>query len=55
MAATDMHATIEELSEVVFSVLSVPKLHNKEQLRLRESLEMAVRRVEAWCELAASL
>jgi hypothetical protein len=33
MAATDMHATIE-LLEAVFSVLSVLKLYNKEQLQL---------------------
>jgi hypothetical protein len=30
---------------VVFSVRSVPRLYKEEQLRLRESLETAVRRV----------
>jgi hypothetical protein len=34
---------------------SMPGLYNKERLRLRESLETAVRRVEDWCEMAASL
>jgi hypothetical protein len=34
---------------------SVPRLYNVEQLRLRESLETAVRRVGDWCEMAASL
>jgi hypothetical protein len=32
MAATDMHATIEEMLEVVFSVQSVPRLDNEVQL-----------------------
>jgi hypothetical protein len=36
-------ATIEGLLGEVFSVLSVPKLYNEKQLRLRESLETAVR------------
>jgi hypothetical protein len=39
----------------VFSVRSVPRLYNEEQLRLRESLETAVRRVGGWCEMAGSL
>jgi hypothetical protein len=34
MAATDMHATIEELLEAVFSVRSVPRLYNEGRLRL---------------------
>jgi hypothetical protein len=34
---------------------SVPRLYNEEQLRLRESLETAVRTVGGWCEMAASL
>jgi hypothetical protein len=36
-------------------MLSVPRLHNEEQLRLGESLETAVRRAGGWCEMAASL
>jgi hypothetical protein len=44
-----------ELLEAVFSVRPVPSLDNEEQLRLRESLEMTVRRVGVWCEMAASL
>jgi hypothetical protein len=34
MAARDAHATMEELLEAVFSVRSMPRLHNDEQLRL---------------------
>jgi hypothetical protein len=34
---------------------SVPRLYNEMQLRLREGLEMAVRKVGGWCEMAASL
>jgi hypothetical protein len=37
------------------SVRSVPRLCNKDQLPLRDSLEKAVRRVGGWCEMAASL
>jgi hypothetical protein len=48
-------ATIETLLGEVFSVRSVPRLYNEEQLRLWESFETAVRRVECWCEMAASL
>jgi hypothetical protein len=40
MAVTDTHATTEELSEALFSVRSVPRLYNEDQLPLRESLEM---------------
>jgi hypothetical protein len=54
MAATDTHATTELLEEV-FSVWSVPRIYNEEQLQLQESLETAVRRVGGWCEMAASL
>jgi hypothetical protein len=32
MAATDTHATIEELLEAVFSVRSLPNLYNEDQL-----------------------
>jgi hypothetical protein len=42
MAATDKHATIEELLEAVFAVRSVPRLYKEEQLQLRDSLETAV-------------
>jgi hypothetical protein len=53
MAATDAHATMEELLEAVFSVQSVPRLYNEEQLRLRVSLEAAARRVGVSCEIVA--
>jgi hypothetical protein len=33
----------------------VLRLYNEEQLRLRESLETAVRRAGGWCEMDASL
>jgi hypothetical protein len=39
---TDTYATIDELLEEVFSVQSVPRLHNKDQLPLQESPEMAL-------------
>jgi hypothetical protein len=42
MAATDTHATTEELLEAVFSVRPVPILHNEEKLRLRTSLEAII-------------
>jgi hypothetical protein len=51
MIARDKHATIVELLEAVFSVRSVPRLYNEGQ----RSLEMTVRRVGGWCEMAASL
>jgi hypothetical protein len=54
MAATDTETTVE-LLEAVFSVRSMWRLYNEEQLRLRESLETAVRRVGSLCEMAASL
>jgi hypothetical protein len=47
--------TIEELLREAFSMRSVPRLCNEEQLRLRESIEPAMRRVGGWCEMAASL
>jgi hypothetical protein len=34
---------------------SVPRMYNKEQLRLPESLETAVRREPGWSETVASL
>jgi hypothetical protein len=34
MTATDTHGTIEELLEAVFSVRSVPRLNNDDQLPL---------------------
>jgi hypothetical protein len=55
IATTDAHAKIEELLEDVFSVESVPRLYNEDQLPLRDSPETAVRRVGGWCEMAASL
>jgi hypothetical protein len=39
--------------EAVFSVLSVPRLYNEEQLSLPESPETTVRRAEGWCEDAS--
>jgi hypothetical protein len=45
MAAKDMHATMEELLEAVFSVWFMLRLYNESQLPLEESIETAVRRV----------
>jgi hypothetical protein len=53
MAEKDAHATMEELLEVVFSVRSVSRLSNEKQLRLRESLEIAVRRIGVSCGTVA--
>jgi hypothetical protein len=39
ITATDTHAKIEEMLEGVCSVVSVPRLHNEHQLRLRQSRE----------------
>jgi hypothetical protein len=55
MAATDSHATTEELLEAVFCVWSVPRLYNEGQPPLEESLEMTVKRAGGWCEMTASL
>jgi hypothetical protein len=55
MAAKDTQETIEELLEAVFSVRSVPRLYIEEQLRLRERLEPAVRRVGVRYEKVADL
>jgi hypothetical protein len=41
--------------EDTFSVRSVPRLYDEDQLPLQESLESAVRRVGGWCEMAVSL
>jgi hypothetical protein len=46
-------ATIELVGEV-FSVRSVPRLYKEKQLQLRESLEMAVRKVGVSCETVVS-
>jgi hypothetical protein len=54
MTATDMHTT-QELLEAVFAVRSVPRLYNDGQLPLDKSVEMAMRRVGCWCEMAVSL
>jgi hypothetical protein len=48
-------STTEELLGEVFSVRSVPRLYNEEQLRLQESLETTLTTVGSWCEMAASL
>jgi hypothetical protein len=42
IAATVAYITIGALLEAVFSVKSMPRLYNQEQLPLRESLELAV-------------
>jgi hypothetical protein len=34
---------------------SMPRLYNKEQLKLRKSLETRARIVGGWCQMAASL
>jgi hypothetical protein len=47
-------ATIELLG-AVFSVGSMPRLYNEKQLRLRESLGTAERRLGGWCEIVISL
>jgi hypothetical protein len=39
----------------MFSVSSVPRLYNEEQLPLRDSLETALRIIGGLCEMAASL
>jgi hypothetical protein len=52
MSSKDKDATIEELLEAMFSVRSVPRLYNEEQLQLRMNLETVVRRVEGWSEMA---
>jgi hypothetical protein len=54
MAATDMNKTIEEILEAMFSVQSVSRLYNEEQLRLQGSLETALRVVGVSCETVAS-
>jgi hypothetical protein len=54
MTAIHAHATMEELLEAVFSVLSVHMLYNEGQLRLRETLEMAVRIIGGWYETAGN-
>jgi hypothetical protein len=41
--------------EETFSVRSVPGLYSEGQLPLQESPETELRRVEVWCEMAASL
>jgi hypothetical protein len=46
-------ATKKELAGEVFSLRSVPRLYNEEQLRLRESLETEVRRLGVSCETVA--
>jgi hypothetical protein len=45
MAATDMHATMEELLGAMFSVQFMLRLYNEGQMSLESSLETAVRRV----------
>jgi hypothetical protein len=45
MTAADTYTKIKELLEAVFSVRSVPRLYNEDQLPLEESLETGVRRI----------
>jgi hypothetical protein len=57
MAATDSHATVEELLQLlqaVFSVRYVPRLYTEGQLSLQKCLETVVRKVRSWYETAAS-
>jgi hypothetical protein len=46
----DTHGRIEAM----FSVMSLPRLYNEQQLPLQESRETAVRRVGVSCETVAS-
>jgi hypothetical protein len=41
--------------EAVFSLWSVLRLHNEDQLPLQDSPEKAVRKIRGWCEIDASL
>jgi hypothetical protein len=45
--------TKEKPLEAVFCVRSVPRVYNKSQLPLLESLETAVKRLGGWFEMAA--
>jgi hypothetical protein len=54
MAAADTHATTEELLESVSSLPSIPRLYNKGELPLEESLETAIR-IGGWCEMPTNL
>jgi hypothetical protein len=55
IASTDTHAAIEELLKAVFSVGSVLRRCNEDQLPLEQILETAMRRVGGWCKMAASV
>jgi hypothetical protein len=44
VAATDTQATTQELLEAVFSVRSVPRLYNEDQLPLQVSRKRVLRR-----------
>jgi DNA-directed RNA polymerase sigma subunit (sigma70/sigma32) len=54
MIATYTHATIE-LLKAVFSLQSVLRLYDEEQLRSQESLETALRRVGVSCETVTNM
>jgi hypothetical protein len=41
--------------EAMFSVLSVPRIRNEDQLPIHESFETAVRRAGGWCEMVVDL
>jgi hypothetical protein len=51
MVERDAHSTMEEVLEAVFSVQSVPRLHNEEHLR--EKLMRAVVNCRAWISESA--
>jgi hypothetical protein len=55
IADIDTLATTEELLEAVFSVRSVLRLYNENQLSLQVSRGTADRRGGGWCEVAARL
>jgi hypothetical protein len=42
MGAKDMHATTEQLPEVVFSVWSMPRLHNKGQSAIGQDITCCI-------------
>jgi hypothetical protein len=50
IAVTDTHAIV---MEETFSVRSVPRLYNEDQLPLRGSFETAVTKLGGWCNISA--
>jgi hypothetical protein len=49
-----LEAEERQLLEPVFSMRSVPRLYNEDQLPIRVSPETAARRVGGWCKIASS-